>query len=282
MTFSKAYKRYIAEYLEIKGVDKNQLFHNKACIRYWCEIIGDKELEDIDLSDIARFQSKLRTYGQHRCTNTIHNYICNLRMMLKYWKLRGADCLDYSLIPAPKKDAVLPAFLSADEVREIINSTDIIRTKFIVSLLFSSGIRVSELVQLNRDSIKPDGSFTVIGKGRKPRICFSDARSEYFRKKYLEQRTDRLDALIITKDGTRASASTIQLAIRNATERAGIKKKVSPHTFRHSFATNYIENGGNIRHLADLLGHASLNTTAHYTHLVNGDLMREYRAFHSY
>lgn len=281
MKYSEAHKRYITEYLEIKGVDKNQVFHHRACIRYWCQIIGDKELPDITLEDISRFQSELRTYGQHRCNNTIHNYICNLRMMLKYWKLRGEDCLDYSLIPAPKKDAVLPAFLSAKEVQQIIDATDIIRTKFIISLLFSSGIRVSELVQLNRNSIN-NRSFTVIGKGRKPRICFSDARSEYYMKKYLSGRKDRLEALIITKDGTRASASTIQMVVRNACEKAGITKKVSPHTFRHSFATNYIENGGNIRHLADLLGHASLSTTQHYTHLVNGDLMREYMKFHSY
>ena len=98
---------------------------------------------------------------------------------------------------------------------------------------------------------------------------------------YLKTRTDRLDALIATKDGTRASASTIQMVIRNACAKAGINKKVSPHTLRHSFATNYLGNGGNVRHLADLLGHESLNTTAHYTHIVDNDLMREYRKHHS-
>ena len=280
MTISEAYDRYISEYLQIKGVDKNQVFHHRACLRYWLEIIGDKDISEIDLEDVALFQSKLKTHEQHRCNNTIHNYICDIRMMLKYWKLRGEDCLDFNLIPAPKKDAVVPAFLSAEEVQQIIDATDIIRTKFIISLLFSSGIRVSELVQLNRDSIK-DGVFTVIGKGRKPRICFTDARTNYYMKQYLEARKDRSDALILTKDGTRASVSTIQLIIRNATDKARIHKHVSPHTFRHSFATNYIENGGNIRHLADLLGHASLNTTAHYTHIVNNDLYREYRKFHT-
>ncbi len=280
MKLSEAYSRYIGEYLQIKGVDENQLVHFRAGIKIWCETIGDCELSKITLEMVARFKTELKTYGRHRCDNTVRNYICNLRMVLKYWKLRGEPCLDYELIPAPKREPVIPSYLSADEVQKIIDSTDIVRTKFIISILYASGIRVSELVQLNRDTIQ-DGMFTVIGKGRKPRIAFLDARSSFYLEKYLSTRKDRLDALIITKDGTRASASTIQLIVRNAAERAGIEKKVTPHTLRHSFATNYISNNGNIRHLADMLGHASLNTTAHYTHIVNNDLRREYAKFHT-
>lgn len=280
MKMSEAVRRYEEEYLAIKGVNKNQLFHYRSLGRLWCEIIGNIEVEDITIHEVYEFKSKLKTYGRHRCQNTVHNYICDLRMLLKYWKRRGLDVIDYTIIPAPRKDPVIPAYLTAEEVDKMIAATDIVRTKFIISLLYASGIRVSELVQLNRDTIK-DGTFTVIGKGRKPRICFLDARSELYMEKYLSTRKDRLDALICTKDGTRASASTIQMVIRNATEKAGIEKKVSPHTLRHSFATNYVSNGGNIRHLADLLGHASLNTTAHYTHIVNNDLMREYARYHT-
>lgn len=280
MRLSEAYRRYIGEYLQIKGVDENQLVHFRAGIRIWCETIGDLELSEITLEMVARFKTELKTYGRHRCDNTVRNYICNLRMVLKYWKLRGEPCLDYELIPAPKREPVIPSYLTADEVELMIQKSNRIRTKFVISMLYASGIRVSELVQLNRDTIQ-DGMFTVIGKGRKPRIAFIDARSSFYLEKYLSQRKDRLDALIVTKDGTRASASTIQLIVRNAAERAGIEKKVTPHTLRHSFATNYISNNGNIRHLADMLGHASLNTTAHYTHIVNNDLRREYAKFHT-
>jgi site-specific recombinase XerD len=280
MKISEAIKRYIDEYLVIKGTDENQLIHTRALARLWVEIVGDMELEEVSLEAIGAFKSGLATYGRYRCHNTVRNYLCELRMVLKYWKLRGEPCLDYELIPAPKREPVIPSYLSADEVQKIIDSTALVRTKFIISILYASGIRVSELVQLNRDTIR-NGCFTVIGKGKKPRICFLDARAKHYMELYLESRTDRLDCLIATKDGTRASAETIQLIVRNATARAGIAKKVSPHTLRHSFATNYIGNGGNIRHLADLLGHASLNTTAHYTHLVNGDLMREYMLHHT-
>jgi len=280
MKMSESIKRYEDEYLKIKGVDKQQIIHYRALGKLWCEIMGDTELSSITLADISLFKSRMATYGQHRCNNTIHNYLCNIRMLFKYWKLRGEECLDYTIIPAPRKDPVIPHFLTAKEVEQLIDSTNIIRTKFIISLLYASGIRVSELCQLNRDTIR-DGMFTVIGKGRKPRICFLDARSAFYMEKYLSERKDRLEALIITKEGTRASVSTIQMIIRNACDKAGINKKVSPHTLRHSFATNYVANGGNIRHLADLLGHSSLNTTAHYTHIVNNDLYREYMAHHT-
>lgn len=280
MKVSEAIKRYNTEYLAIKGVDENQQIHIKALSRLWVEIVGDMELENLSLEAIGAFKSGLATYGRYRCHNTVRNYLCELRMVLKYWKMRGEPCIDYELIPAPKREPVIPAYLSAEEVDRIIKASDLVRTKFIISLLYSSGIRVSELVQLNRDTIK-DGCFTVIGKGKKPRICFLDARSRLYMEKYLSERKDRSEALIITKEGYRAGAGTIQMVVRNACEKAGIKKKVSPHTLRHSFATNYISNGGNIRHLADLLGHESLNTTAHYTHLVNNDLYREYRQYHT-
>lgn len=280
MKVSEAIKRYNTEYLAIKGVDENQQIHIKALSRLWVEIVGDMELENLSLEAIGAFKSGLATYGRYRCHNTVRNYLCELRMVLKYWKMRGEPCIDYELIPAPKREPVIPAYLSAKEVDEIIKASDLVRTKFVISLLYSSGIRVSELVQLNRDTIK-DGYFTVIGKGSKPRICFLDARSRFYMEKYLSERKDRSEALIITKEGYRAGAGTIQMIVRNACEKAGIKKKVSPHTLRHSFATNYISNGGNIRHLADLLGHESLNTTAHYTHLVNNDLYREYRLYHT-
>lgn len=280
MKVSEAIKRYNTEYLAIKGVDENQQIHIKALSRLWVEIVGDMELKNLSLEAIGAFKSGLATYGRYRCHNTVRNYLCELRMVLKYWKMRGEPCIDYELIPAPKREPVIPAYLSAEEVDRIIKASDLVRTKFIISLLYSSGIRVSELVQLNRDTIK-DGYFTVIGKGSKPRICFLDERSRFYMEKYLSERKDRSEALIITKEGYRAGAGTIQMVVRNACEKAGIHKKVSPHTLRHSFATNYISNGGNIRHLADLLGHESLNTTAHYTHLVNNDLYREYRQYHT-
>lgn len=280
MLLSEAVERYIIEYLIIKGVDDNQVVHYRSMSRLFCEIVGDKNLNIITLEDVAEFQNKLHYVEKNRCNNTVRNYICELRMILRYWGLRGEDCLNYELIPSPNREPNVPAFLTAEEVQRLIDSTDLIRTKLVISLLYSSGIRVSELQQLNRDSIR-DGQFTVIGKGRKVRICFIDDRTEQFLKEYLSQRKDRSEALLVGAQSQRISVSTIQLIIRNATEKAGLKKKITPHTFRHSFATNYISNDGNIRHLASLLGHSSVNTTAHYSHLVDNDLKAAYQRHHS-
>lgn len=280
MKISVAYMRYINEYLEIKGVDFNQITHYKAAARLWCEIVGDKEIADISMEDIAKFSSGLKTYGRRRGNNTVAYYIKELRVVLRYWRIRGEKVLDSEIIPIPKREPNTPSFLSKEEVDLMIKSSSILRTKFVISLLYSSGLRVSEVKKLNRDSIV-NRQFTVIGKGKKERLGFIDARTEQYMIKYLSSRQDGSVALLVSAQGERLSVSTIQLIVKNAARRAGITKKVSPHTLRHSFATNFISNDGNIRHLAILMGHNSIETTATYTHLVNNDLMREYCLHHT-
>ena len=280
MRISEAYYRYIREYLEIKGVDFNQITHYRAAARLWCEIVGDKELSEITMEDVHAYASGLKTYGRHRGVNKVAYYIKELRVVLRYWRIRGEEVIDSDIIPIPKREPNTPTFLTKDEVDLMIKSSDLVRTKFVVSLLYASGIRVSELVSLNRSDMLSD-SFTIIGKGKKRRICFLDARTKKYMELYLRGREDRSEALITTAEGNRASKSTIQLIVKNAAARAGITKKVSPHTLRHSFATNYIGNDGNIRHLAVMMGHNSIQTTAQYTHLVDNDLLREYRRYHS-
>lgn len=280
MKICEAYLRYVTEYLEIKGVDMNQITHYKASARLWSEIVGNKKLSDITMDDVAAFTQGLRTYGQHRGTNTVAYYIKELRVVLRYWRLRGETTLDSEIIPIPKREPNTPSFLSKEDVDLMVKCSRSIRTKFVVSILYSSGLRVSELKTLNVDSIV-DRQFTVIGKGKKRRIGFIDVRTERYMQKYLSERKHYSEALITTAEGNRASVSTIQLIIKNAAKRAGIHKRVSPHTLRHSFATNFISNNGNIRHLAILMGHNSIQTTAQYTHLVDNDLRREYMRYHT-
>lgn len=280
MKISEAFGRYITEYLEIKGVDTNQILHYRASAKLWSEIVGDKELAKITMADIRQYTLGLKHYKTSRSINTIAYYIKELRVVLRYWRLRGEKVIDSEIIPIPKREPNTPSFLSKEEINLMIRKSRLIRTKFIVSLLYSSGLRVSELRSLNRDSIQ-DNQFTVIGKGRKERIGFIDARTERYMQLYLNSRKDRSEALLVARNGNRLSVSTIQLIIRNAAARAGITKKVSPHTLRHSFATNFVQNDGSITHLALLMGHNSIQTTTCYTHLVNNDLKREYAKYHT-
>ena len=163
----------------------------------------------------------------------------------------------------------------------MIDNAFSLRNKFVISLLYSSGIRLSELLSLNRDSIK-NKSFTVIGKGKKRRLCFIDDRTEKLMDEYLKSRDDDSPALIVSniyKD--RMSPTNIQLLIRNSAKRAGIERRVTPHMLRHSFATNFTRNNGNIRYLSRLLGHSDINTTMIYTHVVDNDLYKQYFLYHT-
>lgn len=239
---------------------------------------GNKSVARLSLDDIQQWLYDMQAT---HTDGTIRRTAIVMRSFLKFCKQSHIRCLDYELIPVPKAINKPRAFLTAEEVTKMIESAYNIRAKFVISLLYSSGIRLGELVQLNRDSIK-DRQFTVVGKGRKVRVCFIDRRTEQLMRRYLRTRKDDNPALIFslgTKD--RASDETIQTIIKFAAKRAHITKKVSPHVFRHSFATNFLKNNGNLRYLSAMLGHSSMDTTAIYTHVVDMDLKKQYRRYHT-
>jgi site-specific recombinase XerD len=137
------------------------------------------------------------------------------------------------------------------------------------------------MIQLNRNSIV-DRKFTVVGKGKKARLCFIDERTEHLMGQYLKTRKDNSEALIVSAvNKARMTPTNVQLLIKNSAIRAGIDKRVTPHTLRHSFATNFLKNNGNMRYLSTMLGHASLDTTMMYAHVVDNDLQAQYEKYHT-
>jgi len=287
MKISEAFDLYKTNYLLIKGLSRRVLQDNDYVKERLIKIVGDKPVEKLTMDDIAKWASKLqyRTLEDGTITerkqNTIRNDLTRLKMVLKYLRLRGIDCLSPELIPVPKREDVVRPYLTAEEVSRMIDNAYSLRNKFIVSFLYSSGVRLSEFLSLDRGSIV-DRRFTVVGKGRKARLCFIDERTENLMREYLASRCDSCPALVVSnmhKD--RMTPTNVQLLIKNTAERAGIDKRVSPHILRHSFATNFIQNNGNIRYLSAMLGHASVTTTTIYTHIVDNDLEFQYRAFHS-
>lgn len=240
--------------------------------------IGDKQISKMSLEDV---QSWICEMSENHSSNTIALYVIQLRNMLKYCQKLNMKCVSYELIMIPKVDCKPREFLTEYEVSKMIECNKSIRNKFIISLLYSSGIRLSELLSLDRNSIN-NRQFQVLGKGKKVRVCFIDDRTEQLMNEYLMKRTDKCEALIISNiTKGRMTNSNVQLLIKNAARKAGIRKNVTPHVLRHSFATNFIRNNGNIRYLSTLLGHNSLNTTAIYTHVVNPDLRVQYCKYHS-
>ena len=278
MLISQAFDLYRDDYIRLKNQSKRTEEMHEGCKRLLLTNMEDKSIEELSLYDIRCWSEELR---KRRSINTIRVYIIRLRAVLAYLNIRDIPCLDARLVPVPQREATVPTFLSEEEVTAMIDHAFSVRNAFIVSLIYSSGIRLSELIRLNRDQIR-DRRFTVIGKGNKPRLCFIDQRTELLMRKYLRSRSDHDSALVVSEEFKhRMTATNIQLLVRNSATRAGIYKKVTPHTLRHSFATNFLKNNGNMRYLSDLLGHSSMETTMMYAHVVNNDLQSAYEKYHT-
>lgn len=286
MKISEAFDAY-GRYMLLEGRSERMIEHNDYIKRKALEYLGDIRLEDLNIDHIYAWKKemyyKVLSNGKKvkRMPNSLRCDIIVFRGMLRHMERIGKDCMDYRLIPIPKHQDIERTFLTANEVNQMIECAYSLRNKFIISLLYSSGIRLSEFLSLDRNSIQ-DRSFTVIGKGKKLRLCFIDKRTEDLMGEYLARRNDDCPALVVSElYKQRMTATNIQLIIRNSAKRANIDKHVTPHVFRHSFATNFIENDGGIKPLAELLGHNSLNTTSIYTHIKNNQLKRCYDKFHS-
>ena len=279
MLISQAFDSYQKNYMVIRHQSIRILETHEVCRRSLIQQLGDKDMAAITINDVSKWVKELQ---KSRCLNTVRNYLTRLRVVADYMALLGVPSIKPAMIPIPRREATVPAFLTAREVEAMIASSYSLRNALVISLLYSSGIRLSELIQLNRDQIV-ERRFTVIGKGNKARLCFIDERTEGLLRQYLFTRKDRCDALIVSaQNKARMTPTNIQLLIRNAADRAGISKKVTPHTLRHSFATNFLRNNGNMRYLSTLLGHASLDTTMMYAHVVDNDLQDQYEKYHTF
>ena len=278
MLISEAFDVYRDDYIRMRNQSGRTEECHECCKKLLLGHIEDKPIDKLTLQDVTRWRNEL---AKGRKVNSIRVYVIRLRAVLSYLNIRGITCLDARLVPVPKREATVPVFLTEAEVDAMIACAYNLRNAFVISLLYSSGIRLSELIALNRGQIV-DRRFTVIGKGRKPRLCFIDERTEHLMEMYLKSRNDHHDALVVSfENKSRMTATNIQLLVRNSAVRAGITKKVTPHTLRHSFATNFLKNNGNMRYLSAMLGHASLDTTMMYAHVVDHDLQKQYEKYHT-
>ena len=278
MRISEAFDMYLEDYIRAKNQSTRTEETHEACKRLLIQFLGDKELSQLSLLDVRGWRKEI---SKGRRPNSVRVYILRLRAVLRYCNIRDIPAIKSELVPVPKREATVPVFLTEQEVTRMIECSTSVRNAFVISLLYSSGIRLSELIALNRGQIV-DRRFTVIGKGRKPRLCFIDQRTELLMNMYLASRKDNHEALIVSNEFKRCmTATNIQLLVRNSASKACLNKKVSPHTLRHSFATNFLKNNGNMRYLSAMLGHASLDTTMMYAHVVDLDLQNQYEKYHT-
>lgn len=230
--------------------------------------------------------------------STQNYHVIALRAFLKYLAKQDIETLAAEKIELPKTTQRQVEFLEADEVENLLQQPNVtnmqgMRDRALLELLFSTGLRVSEISSLNINQINlGKDEFTVRGKGDKLRIVFISPDARTWVKRYLDKRHDSDEALFIRYDRGRAkrmksddedirlTPRSIQRIVKHYAAKAGITKDITPHTLRHSFATDLLQNGADIRSVQTLLGHSSITTTQVYTHLTNKQLREVHKAFH--
>ncbi len=231
----------------------------------------DKFLKRINKKDEELTEDDAKVYLSELFDSKSKNTIMLAAAALKFYYIEILG-KEFSKVKMPKKDNRLPEVLSKEEVRSLIDATDNQKSRLIVSMLYSTGLRVSELVNLKTSDIdlKEFTGWVRKGKGGKDRIFMM---SENLAKEVTEYLSGREHSYVFSKDGP-LTTRNIQKIIYGLRKRANINKKVTPHTLRHSFATHLLENGTDIRVIQSILGHASLNTTQVYTHVSSDQIKK--------
>jgi len=235
--------------------------------------------------------------------NTQNYHLIALRRFLKYLMKRSVTSLSPDRIELAKvggreldlmTGAELSRLLEAPEAGKTKNHNELIkclRDKAILELFFSTGLRLAELCSLNRDIDLSKDEFSIRGKGEKVRVVFLSPAAKDAIKAYLNKRTDMEEPLFVQYspnkskadkgDGNRLTPRSIERMVKQYAIKAGISRKVTPHVLRHSFATDLLENGADIRSVQVMLGHANIQTTQIYTHVTDKQLKEIHKKFHS-
>ncbi len=298
-------KRQFLEHLEIeKGRSLNTIENYDRYLTHFINSAKIKNPEDITEDALRTYRLWLNRQGSGKkeggfeetlSKKTQNYYLIALRMFLKYLLRRKIPSLtpdQIDLAKIPQRDLDL---INEDELKRLINcpvaeekNIKGLRDKAMMELLFSTGLRVSEFCNLNRDSIDPKrDEFSIRGKGGKVRVVFVSDESRIALKEYLDKRNDPDEALFVQLGG-RQSEKSLRLTPRSVerivsfyARKAGISKKVTPHIIRHSFATDLLRNGADLRSVQAMLGHSSIVTTQIYTHVTDRELKNIHKKFHS-
>lgn len=303
-------QKLITEFLEYLEIEKQRsiltIRNYDHYLKHFVAITNVTRPEEIFLDTVRKFRIYLNRAldkdGKKLKPITQSYYVIALRSFLKYLAKRDIKTLAAEKIELGKIPQREIGFLEPEEIKRLLesplklknNSKKTIarlRDKAILETLFSTGLRVSELVRLNRDKANIDkGEYVILGKGGKVRIVFLSKNCQQAIKEYLNQRIDTDLALFIhhktnqfkeSQEDLRLTSRAVQRIVKKYAAQAGIVKKLTPHTLRHSFATDLLAAGANIRSVQEMLGHSNLSTTQIYTHITNQQLKEVHSKFHS-
>jgi integrase/recombinase XerC len=253
----------------------------------------DTLLLSADVNTVRRFMADLNTHAYSKSTTA--RKLATIRSFYKFLVKR--NCVSgnpAATIKTPKQDKKLPKFLEYDQVQRLLNTPPAntwlgARDRAMMEVLYSTGMRVSELVALNMDDVDFLGEVIhVRGKGKKERICPIGSTALQGIQSYIEFRNRRMASdsafdskvLFANKHGKRMSARSVRRKMDKYLIEAGLDPTISPHTLRHSFATHMLNNGADLRSVQELLGHQSLSTTQIYTHITTSRMQEQYHNAH--
>jgi site-specific recombinase XerD len=300
MLFARA-KTDFLEYLEIEQNRSQKTIQNyDHYLTRLVDFAGDIKVTDIDAEMIRKWRlwlNRLGTNTSDELGKTTQNYhLIALRSFLKFCAKRDIPALSADKVELARTKRKQVTFLNEEELARMFKVPDVgsitgLRDRAILELLFSSGLRVSELVGLDRDHINlKRREFMVRGKGQKDRPIFISEDAAMWVQRYLDKRQDTTRPLFARYSGTkqvdrsgnfhRLTARSVQRIVAKCALMAGITKHVSPHTLRHSFATDLLMNGADLRSVQAMLGHSNIATTQIYTHVTDPHLKNVHEKFH--
>ncbi len=293
-------KREFLEYLEIeKGRAIRTVENYEHYLTSFFEFGKIKSPSDITDASVREFRLWLnrqitgnnRQNGNTVSKKTQNYYMIALRVFLKYLTKREIKSMPRDQIELAKTPERTLDLISPEELSRLLNSPSSntlkdLRDKAILELLFSTGLRVSELCSLTNDFDFKRDEISIRGKGGKVRVVFISEEAKKAVKKYLDARKDMSDALFVQvgdeKEESQAlTRRSIERIVKQHAIKAGITKKVTPHVIRHSFATDLLNNGADIRSVQVMLGHANIGTTQIYTHVTDKHLRDIHKKFHN-
>lgn len=294
-------KQRLRDYLAYLEVERN--FSQHTVLAYDGDItsfliwLDDFQLEKVTYGKIREYVIFIQKFNYTR--TTLARKISAIRSFYKYlYRERAVEINPATALRIPKRSRSLPKFLTEMEIEQIFNSIDIstpagFRNKTILELLYATGMRISELANLNFEHLNLENNeIKVFGKGAKERIVLVSNRAKDILETYIKTVRPMIskerdlsnpspdEALFVNNTGFRLQPQSVRLAIKEVTEKIQLPKNVTPHVFRHSFATKLLEKGADLRVVQELLGHASISNTQIYTHVTTERMKEVYNHAH--
>ncbi|MDR2666156.1 MAG: site-specific tyrosine recombinase XerD [Endomicrobium sp.] len=290
LDYKKALNNFISYIIVEKGLSKNTVLAYKTDVLKLIKFARKEQmfLEDFEHHDITDFLWKLKIKGLN--PRSICRLVESLKQFYRFLNLENLVKSDPTLyLRSPKVSENLPCILTFDEVTFLLNSVNVngeihIRNRAMLELMYATGLRVSELINLKFSDVDLENCFLrVLGKGSKERLIPFGQKAKEFIDTYLMKRKPVLtieDNIFISRLGKKLSRVEFWRQLKNIVKNIGITKNITPHTLRHSFASHLLAGGAEIRFVQEMLGHVSIMTTQIYTHLERRKIVEQYKKFH--